>query len=248
MKPYYDDGTCIIYHGDASDILPTLSDIDLVFTSPPYNLGTKNGGASGMNVKSLAAKSLVDGYNAYRDDMPQYEYDAWQTSIVAAAWATLNDEGAIFYNHKPRVQGGVLKLPTDYGEGLPLRQIIVWDRATGMNFSSSFFLPKSEWVVLWAKASFRLKDKKACEIGDVWRIRPEQDDVHPAPFPLALPTAAIAATTAGLVLDPFMGSGTTLRAAKDLGRRAIGIEIDERYCEIAAERLAQDVLPFGPTN
>lgn len=69
--------------------------------------------------------------------------------------------------------------------------------------------------------------------------------IHPTQKPVALMRAIINDWTTGVVLDPFMGSGTTLRAAKDLGRKAIGIEIEERYCLLAAERLAQDVLPFG---
>lgn len=73
---------------------------------------------------------------------------------------------------------------------------------------------------------------------------------HPAQFPIALPAWFISAATGpgGSVLDPFMGSGTTLRAAKDLGRKAIGIEINEAYCEIAAKRLSQGALNFNPTQ
>jgi site-specific DNA-methyltransferase (adenine-specific) len=67
---------------------------------------------------------------------------------------------------------------------------------------------------------------------------------HPCPKPLRLFKWLIEQSAAGTVLDPFMGSGTTLRAAKDLGRSAIGIDIEERYCEIAAKRLAQEVLPL----
>lgn len=70
---------------------------------------------------------------------------------------------------------------------------------------------------------------------------------HPSPKPLPLMAWMVEGTTApgDLVLDPFMGSGTTLRAAKDLGRKAIGVELDERYCELAARRMAQEVLDFG---
>lgn len=243
MTPYYDDGSCVLYNARAEDILPTLQDIDLVFTSPPYNLGRSAG--SGFHAGSLAASDFGDGYDTYDDALSQDEYDRWQTEIVHALWGTLSDSGALFYNHKPRVQNGVLRLPTDFGKDLPLRQIIVWDRGTGLNFSNSFFLPKSEWVIVWARAGFTLRSKTAGSIGDVWRIPPETRSDHPAPFPLALPMTAIAATDAAVVLDPFAGIGTTLRAAKDLGRKTIGIEMSERYCEIAARRLSQEVLPFG---
>lgn len=243
-EPYYSDDLVTIYNGDCLDVLPTLSDVDLFFTSPPYNLGTKNGGASGMHAGSLAASDLAGGYQSYDDARPQDDYDGWQREVVAAMWDALSDDGAIYYNHKPRIQGGRAILPTMYGGELPVRQIITWDRGTGMNFSESFYLPKSEWIVIWAKDEWRLANRASCQLGDVWHVRPETSGDHPAPFPIQLPTMAIGSTSADVICDPFMGSGTTLRAAKDLGRRAIGIELDERYCEIAVQRLAQESL-FG---
>jgi len=244
VTPYYEDDYVTLYHGDCVEVIPTLSDVDLVFTSPPYNLGTCNGGSGGFHKGSLAARDFVGGYATYTDDLPQDEYNEWQRTVVMLLWESLSDNGAIFYNHKPRIQNGEAILPTMYGDGLPLRQIIIWDRGTGMNFSAGFFLPKCEWIVVWAKSDFVLSDRAAGKIGDVWRISPETAQNHPAPFPIQLPATAINATTAATVLDPFAGSGTTLRAAKDAQRKAIGIEMDEHYCEIAAERLAQEVLAF----
>lgn len=241
-EPYYQDDHVTIYHGDCLDVLPTLSNVDLFFTSPPYNLGTTTGG--GMHNGSLGARDLAGGYGECTDSMTPGQYDEWQKNVVEAMWRCLSPSGAIAYNHKPRVQAGNLMLPTDYGPRRWLRQIIVWDGGAGINFSESFFLPKSEWIVLWAKPEWRLTSKQEAAHGDVWRIPPESDQRHPAPFPLKLAKRLIAATTAQLVCDPFAGSGTTLRAAKDLGRRAIGIEIEERYCEIAAKRCAQEVLPL----
>ncbi len=244
--PYYQDDHVTIYHGDCLEMDANLG-ADMVFTSPPYNLGTTTGG--GMHQGSMGATGgLAGGYEGYTDDLSPDAYAQWQWQVLNLCWNTLNDAGAIFYNHKQRVQNGRCTLPTGYApDPLQLRQVITWDKGTGLNFSQSFFLPKSEWIIVWAKEGWRLASRGSAEFGDVWRIPPEQDIRHPAPFPLALPSRAIGATGAQLIVDPFMGSGTTLRAAKDLGRKAVGYEISERYCEIAAERCAQEVLDFGDT-
>lgn len=100
--------------------------------------------------------------------------------------------------------------------------------------------------MLFAKPEFSLVDHSASGTGDVWRLGREHGKTgHPAPFPLSLPMRVLLTTGSKTVLDPFAGSGTTLLAAKDLGRNAIGIEIEERYCEIAAKRCAQEVIDFG---
>ncbi len=236
MTPYYTDDLVTLYHGDCMEVLPTLSDVDMVFTSPPYNLGDMSGGLA----------NLAGGYRSHADTLPDDAYVAWQRDVLTACWATLSDSGAIFYNHKPIVRNGVATLPTRLNPDLPLRQIVIWYRQMGVNWAPSHFLPVHEWILILAKPEWKLADKSKSHTSDVWAIRPDMgNNEHPAPFPVQLPTTAIAATTAGLVLDPFAGSGTTLRAAKDLGRRAVGIEMDERYCELAARRLSQEVLDFG---
>lgn len=235
MEPYYSDDAVTIYHGDCREVLPELSDVDLVLTSPPYNLngdGNKSGGSYFPN--------LAEGYATHSDDMPHAEYVAWQHEVLAMLWATLTDNGAIYYNHKPRVGGDRVKLPLELvPDELPIRQIITWDRGSGFNRQFTYYVPTYEWVLLIAKPAFRTNTRS---VDDVWRIPFEVGGEHPAPYPLRLATTAIGSTDARKIVDPFMGSGTTLRAAKDLGRSAIGIELDERYCEIAARRMAQEVL------
>lgn len=95
--------------------------------------------------------------------------------------------------------------------------------------------------MVFAHPAFQLVSHSASGMGDVWRIQPERRIAHPAPFPVELPARCIAATGASSVLDPYAGSGSTLVAAKLAGIRAVGIEQSERYCELAAGRLAQGV-------
>lgn len=235
MIPYYDDGTCVIYHGDCGAVLPSLSGVGLVLTSPPYNLS-----GDGYSPDGTYFRNLGNGYDRHEDAMPHAEYVDWQRAVVRLCWMTLSHDGAMFYNHKPRVRGNQVTLPLEcIPEDIPVRQIITWDRDSGFNRQFTYFVPAYEWLLLIAKEAFRLRTRS---VDDVWRIPFEVGSEHPAPFPIRLARQAIDATGADVILDPFMGSGTTLRAAKDLNRRAIGIEVSERYCEIAAKRLGQEVL------
>jgi DNA modification methylase len=172
------------------------------------------------------------------------QYTEWQRGILRECWRTLTDTGAIFYNHKPRVQNLALQTPLEFNPGLPVRQIIIWARAGGINFAPTHYCPTHEWIVVFAKPGFRLKSKGASGVGDVWYVPQESGNPHPAPFPLTLPARAIETTGAKSILDPFNGSGTTLRAAKDAGCRAVGIEREQRWCDYTVKLLAQGVL-FG---
>jgi DNA modification methylase len=252
--PYYQDEHVTLWHGDCLDVLPSVSDVDLVVTSPPYNLGVTTGGGFGhyKTGQTRGGQGKWGGtnkngiaYDSHDDAMPPAEYESWQREVLRALWATLADAGAIFYNHKPRIQASSLWLPLALNPDLPLRQVIVWARAGGMNFAPTHYVPTHEWLMVLAKPAWRLKSKAASGVGDVWRVPQESNPDHPAPFPLGIPARAIETTAPRLVLDPFAGSGTTLRAAKDVGVRAIGIEKSERYCEVIAKRLSQGVLDFG---
>lgn len=258
-KPYYEEDGITIYQGDCRELLPIVPRADLIFTSPPYNLGGSPWPHLG-NWKpgdSLRGKSKwrngSDGaggisYASHDDAMPHADYVAWQREILRLCWDSLSEIGAIFYNHKPRVIGGKLWLPLELNPQLPLRQIVIWQRAGGMNFNSTAYVPTHEWIMLFARDSWRLRDKRASGIGDIWYVPQYSDPEHPAPFPIALPLRAMETTKPGLVIDPFSGTGTVLQAAKTLGRPAIGIEIEERYCEIAAKRLQQSVFDFAPVQ
>jgi site-specific DNA-methyltransferase (adenine-specific) len=244
-------GNATLYCGDCREILPTLPMLDAVITSPPYNLGNTTGGGVHLGhyapEKGIAARGghgkwcggeLRDGYGLCEDAMPHKEYVQWQHEFLRLCWAQLSPAGAIFYNHKPRVLGGTVVTPLAYNPDLPVRQIVIWARSGGMNFSPAYYLPTHEWIVVLAKPDFRLRDKAASGVGDVWRIHQNDGgNAHPAPFPVQLPATILETTTAAVVGDPFMGSGTTGVACAQLGRKFIGIELEPRYFDMACERI-----------
>jgi len=230
--------------GDAIEIMKTIpsQSVDLIVTSPPYNLknSTGNGMKDGRGGK-WANAALQKGYSHYHDNMPYDEYVKWQRNCLSEMMRIIPSDGAIFYNHKWRVQAGVLQDRYDIVKGFPVRQIIIWKRAGGLNFNPGYFLPTYEVIYLIANPKFKLAPK-ANALGDIWEIPQEMKNGHPAPFPVRLIDRIISSTLANIVLDPFVGSGTTAISAMNFNRNYIGIDISPDYCNAAKNRIEQHRL------
>jgi modification methylase len=233
------DFTDKLINGDCLSIMKEMPNecLDLAVTSPPYNLknSTGNGMKDGRGGKWKNA-ALVNGYSHHDDNMPHDEYAKWQRDCLAEMFRLLKPDGAIFYNHKWRVQDGLLQDRQDIVAGFPVRQIIIWKRKGGINFNPGYFLPTYEVIYLIAKPEFRLAPK-ANAYGDIWEFTQEMNNPHPAPFPVDLISRIISSTCANIVLDPFMGSGTTAIAALMNSRHYIGIEISPEYNALAKNRI-----------
>jgi len=225
--------------GDTLSIMRSIPSkvIDLVVTSPPYNLknSSGNGMKDGRGGKWSNAE-LLNGYVEHHDCMPHDEYADWQRACLTEMLRLIKDDGAIFYNHKWRVQNGLLQDRQDIVQGFPVRQIIIWRRKGGINFNPGYFLPTYEVIYLIAKKKFKLA-KGANSYGDIWEFTQEMKNPHPAPFPVDLIERIISSTDAKLILDPFIGSGTTAIASRNLDRNFIGIDIAKDYCQMAINRL-----------
>ena len=226
--------------------------IDVIFTSPPYNLKNSSGnGMRGPNKGKWGNNALsLGGYEKHTDSMPRGEYVAWLREIIAECFRILKPTGALFFNHKNRVQHGLIQNHDAILEGFNVRQVIIWQRDGGINFNKGYFLPTYEVIYLMPKTakgkdSFKLK-KGANAHGDVWKISQERNNPHPAPFPVELAERVISSCEGSIVLDPFAGSGTTLVAATNLGWKSIGIDSSPSYCAFSLERLQNlDKPPQG---
>ena len=224
VTPYYDEDGITIYHGDCREVLPSLGGIhpDALVTDPPYGVNFREY-ASHDDDPALYAETLRGVWLAEERVLRGWCV-IYQSAVRARDWArTFDREWRLIALPKTFVQipGGRGFYPyhsTDYALAWPI-QDPDWPPKRGA--------PR-DWFL--------------CETSDMSQ-RPEG---HPCPRPLnaLLFLVGCFSLPGQTVLDPFMGSGTTLVTAKNLGRRAIGIEIEERYCEIAAKRLAQRVL-FG---
>jgi site-specific DNA-methyltransferase (adenine-specific) len=154
--------------------------------------------------------------------------------------AELRDWALSVWGDKPAIMFGTWRISR------PLcKELLIWNK-TGVGFLGDLSMPwgpcHEEIYVLGSGFSGR-RSSNVLSFDGLSSQSSERPD-HPTPKPLPLMRELIGKCPAGTIADPFMGSGSTLRAAKDLGRKAIGIEVDERYCEIAARRMAQEVLPL----
>jgi DNA modification methylase len=221
MKPYYQDEWATIYHGDCREILLSLAEVGLVLTDPPYGIGLRNNGRRDGKRRDKDWTIAGDADQAVGQ---------WALDVCAArAWAT------IAFASPMRAWAG------------SWRQHLVWDKGEHVGGGGD---PATCWKSTWELVQVaRTGVLRGSRDGAIIRVAAVKEDYahHPSPKPAALMNYLIrkVADGTGAVLDPFMGLGPTLRAAKDLGRRSIGIELEERYCEIAARRLSQEVLDLG---
>jgi len=246
MTPYYSKDSIEIYHGDCREILPTLEaeSVDLVVTSPPYNTLPLQHKPSGIHAKRRSGINqwIKKASVSYKDNRPEEEYQEWLSDIVTECLRVCR--GLVWINHKVRYRKGRAVHPVRFLK-FPIYAEVVWDRHCSMALNCKRYAPSHE--NLWAFGKPHVWHDDLNTLMSVWRIRFDYDDnAHPCSFPIEIAKRPIASSSDpnDLILDPFMGSGTTLVAAKELHRRCIGIELEEASCEIAVNRLAQEVLPF----
>ena len=244
-EPYYSDDHVTIYHGDTLDVLPGLSGVGAVITDPPYSSG---GAFRGDRAMGVVAKYVSSDTVAYRPDFAGDNRD--QRSFLAWAMLWLNAArvasvpGAVLCSFIDWRQLPVLSDAVQAG-GWTWRNLATWWKP-GIRMVRGSFSMSAEYVIYGTNGPASTDFDGAVQ--NVFRSPVVSGKQHIAEKPIEVMRWVMQVVPPGsLVLDPFMGSGTTLRAAADCGMRAIGIEVDERYCEIAAKRMAQGVLDFGGT-
>ena len=133
-----------IHCGDCLKVLEKIppESVDITVTSPPYNIKNSSGnGLKNGNGGKWPHAELINGYDNHDDCMPRADYILWQRQCITAILRVLKPDGALFYNHKPRVQRGLLEDPQDIfgNENFPLRQIIIWRRKGGLTSTPAIF-------------------------------------------------------------------------------------------------------------
>ena len=261
MKPYYQDGAVTIYHGDCREILPTLPKVDLVLTSPPYDAmrdydASFDGFIWQDFIQPISETVTAGGvlvWNVADQQVNGSETGNSFRQALAFMDGGLRLHDTMIYEKPSFSFPGSNRYPQTFEymfvltNGAPKIFNAIKDRK---NIHSGTAVHGTQRQKDGTTTPPPGTGKILAEFGvrhNVWRINNRDRDntgEHPAPFPLTLAADHIQTWTVHnmTVLDPFMGSGTTLRAAKDLGRKAIGIELEEKYCEIAARRMAQEVL------
>jgi site-specific DNA-methyltransferase (adenine-specific) len=220
MTPYYEHDGITIYHEDCMEILDFCiqsESIDMVLTDPPYGMG----------------RFATDTKDYLKEVGP----------ALRLAWDCIKPIGDMFVFTST---AEVINVANAINK--PLKRLLWMYKPADCTFPLHGWLLTSEAILWFHKgAKVTLVERKPyrhdCYIHR--KVGHEGVEGHPTVKPLTVILDFVSRCQEdGLILDPFMGSGTTLVAAKNLRRKAIGIEIEEKYCEIAVKRLAQEVLPF----
>lgn len=218
MAPYYQDTHVTLYHGDCLNNRH-WREADVLVTDPPYGM------------------SFVSGHNSLTRDEQQARRIANDDQPIA------RDNALEEWGDKPAAVFGTWRVPKPKG----VRQVLIWDKrgaGPGMGDLSMAFGTSHEEIYLighWTKRVARRGSVITTESSPsalTSRIG------HPTPKPVGLMEILIESAPPGVIADPFAGSGSTLIAARNLGRKAIGVELEEKYCEIIAKRLDQQCLDF----
>jgi len=223
---YYNFKGIQIYHGDCLEILPLLSSVDLIITDPPYGIDFQSSRRiERCRLPKIKGDTGIDG------------------RFIEVCFEKLKDTGSFYLFTRWDVYPEWLSL---LPKNARIRNCIIWDRVVhGMGDLKNTYAPTYDMILFAIKGKHNLRGKRPKDVIRSKRVDPEKL-LHPAQKPIDVIYQLIQSSSdkGDIVLDPFMGSGTTLRAAKDLGRNAIGIEIEKKYCEIAIKRLQQEVIVF----
>ena len=222
MKPYYQDELRTIYHGDCRDILPDLPKVDLVLTDPPYGIDYQSNRRS----------------NKFEKIYGDLEYP---TDWLALA-TRLVERGSLylFCNEASLDEAKMLLHESKWSSN----RLLIWDKGSTSGGNLENYGLRTEFILYGTKMfAPKLNGSRDGNLVSIPRVRP-QDLQHPNEKPVPLMSYLIMKSTNyyDVVLDPFMGSGSSAKAAQDLQRVYIGIEIEEKYCEIAAKRCSQSVM------
>lgn len=221
MKPYFERDGITIYHGDAVDVLPQLAPVDLVLTDPPYGVAYQSNWGTGRGNAPITNDGTRLSLALYRQVIPllKAEHVLWFTR-----WDAWPDVWAIL------------------GQWFPLRGLLVWDKnSPGMGDLNHWGLSYELVASAGSRSIVGGRDSSILRFAPM----PPANRRHPTEKPIDLMAYLIRKLDAGTVLDPFCGSGCVLEAARLLGRKAIGVEVKEAYCESAARRFDQQALPLA---
>jgi site-specific DNA-methyltransferase (adenine-specific) len=245
-KAFYDQDGITLYCGDALEIGNLLIDGDefcgdfsAVITDPPYSSGTRREGQKGVR-KSMNRTSDDDEW--FTTDCLTTNGFVWLMRECARQWKRLLTAGGHILSF---IDWRMASILSGAIESADMRHVglLVWDKTY---FGMGHYFRNQHELILHFTNGRSLPPQRR-DVGNVLSFAPVRDGEHDTQKPIDLMQKLISVVCpeSGMIFDPFAGSGTTLVAAKALGRRAVGIESNEEYCEIAARRLAQGVLDFG---